>query len=154
MNLGIYEDVSTLLKDKSSWLIAVHCSNHHIELPVKDTFENIFFEEIDKMLVFLSYSYQKNSKRLRDLQELGRALRETITKPIKATGIRWMTYHYNAIKAILKYYGTYMTHLEEIANLFFLFNWDSLNARLNSHCRAWSYKKKKHKKIKAYRKSV
>ena len=34
------------------------------------------------------------------------------------------------------------------------FNWDSLHARLNSHYKAWSYKKKKHKKIKAYRKSV
>ena len=27
------------------------------------------------------------------------------------------------------------------------FNWDSLNARLNSHHKEWSYKKKKHKKI-------
>ena len=26
------------------------------------------------------------------------------------------------------------------------FNWDSLHARLNSHYKAWSYKKKKHKK--------
>ena len=31
---------------------------------------------------------------------------------------------------------------------------DSLHARLNSHFKAWSYKKKKHKKITAYRKSV
>ena len=39
--------------------------------------------------------------------------------------------------------------------LFFLFfNWDLLHARLNSHCKAWSYKKRKHKKIKTYRKSV
>ena len=30
---------------------------------------------------------------------------------------------------------------------------DSLHARINSHYRAWSYKKKKYKKIKAYRKS-
>ena len=37
---------------------------------------------------------------------------------------------------------------------FFLFNWDSLHARLNSHYETWSYKKKKHKKITAYRKSV
>ena len=29
--------------------------------------------------------------------------------------------------------------------LFFFFNWDSLHARLNSHYKAWSYKKK-HKK--------
>ena len=36
---------------------------------------------------------------------------------------------------------------------FFIY-WDSLHARLNSHYKAWSYKKKKHKKIRAYRKSV
>ena len=35
-----------------------------------------------------------------------------------------------------------------------LFNWDSLHARLNSHRKAWSYKKKNHKKIKPHRKSV
>ena len=30
---------------------------------------------------------------------------------------------------------------------FFLFlNWDSIYARLNSHYKAWNYKKKKHKK--------
>ena len=34
------------------------------------------------------------------------------------------------------------------------FSWDSLHTRLNSYYEAWSYKKKKHKKIKAYRKSV
>ena len=38
--------------------------------------------------------------------------------------------------------------------IFFFFNWDSLHARLNSHYKAWSYKKKKHKKITAHRKSV
>ena len=34
------------------------------------------------------------------------------------------------------------------------FNRDSLHARLNSHYKTWSYKKKKHKKIKAYKKSL
>ena len=34
------------------------------------------------------------------------------------------------------------------------FDWDSLHARLNSRYEAWSYNKKKHKKIKACRKSV
>ena len=36
----------------------------------------------------------------------------------------------------------------------FFFNWDSLHARLNSYFKTWSYKKKKHKEIKAYRKSL
>ena len=35
---------------------------------------------------------------------------------------------------------------------FIFFNWDSIHARLNSHNEAWGYKKKKHKKTKAYRK--
>ena len=36
----------------------------------------------------------------------------------------------------------------------FFFNWYSLHARLNSHGEAWSCKKRKHKKVKAYRKSI
>ena len=35
-----------------------------------------------------------------------------------------------------------------------IFNLGSLHARLKSHYEAWSYKKNRHKKIKAYRKSV
>ena len=42
----------------------------------------------------------------------------------------------------------------KFAMAIFFFNSDSLHARLNNHCEEWSYKKKKHKKIKAYRKSV
>ena len=34
------------------------------------------------------------------------------------------------------------------------FNWHSLHARLNSHYKAWSCKKKKHKKIKVYRENL
>ena len=34
------------------------------------------------------------------------------------------------------------------------FNWDSLHARLNSHCKAWRYNKKKDKNIKPYMKYV
>ena len=36
----------------------------------------------------------------------------------------------------------------------FIFNWDSLHARLNSHDGVWRYKKKKHNQITARRKSV
>ena len=36
----------------------------------------------------------------------------------------------------------------------FFLNCNSLHAMLNSHYEAWSYKKKKHEKIKAYTKSA
>ena len=52
-------------------------------------------------------------------------------------------------------------HISKIQDIFitkqtfryFFLNWDSLHAMLDSH-KAWSYKKKKQKKIKAYTKSV
>ena len=44
----------------------------------------------------------------------------------------------------------FMITLTEEKKIFL--NWDSLYARQNSHYEAWSYKKKKNKKIKAYRK--
>ena len=55
----------------------------------------------------------------------------------------------------LKYFYSEQT-LWQVSTLFcgFLLNWDSIYARLNSHYKAWSYKRKKHKKIKTYRKSV
>ena len=44
---------------------------------------------------------------------------------------------------------------QQVAQMKYIFlNWDSIHERLNSHCKAWSYKKKKHKRIKAYRKSL
>ena len=46
------------------------------------------------------------------------------------------------------------THI--LTDNFFLYkkNWDSLHPRLNTHCKAWSYKKKEHKEVKAYRKPL
>ena len=50
-------------------------------------------------------------------------------------------------KCKLQKKNTKYTFLFEII---FFFNWDSFHARLDSHYKAWwSYKKKKHKKIKA-----
>ena len=46
------------------------------------------------------------------------------------------------------------THVANDFFFLFLFNHDSLHARLNRHCEAWSYKKKEHKKITAYSKPV
>ena len=49
-----------------------------------------------------------------------------------------------------------MSELSEFTIIFFsfFFNWDSPHASLNSHYEAWSYKKKKTKKITGYGKSV
>ena len=55
-----------------------------------------------------------------------------------------------ALSTILPYDHRFQTYLF----VFFFFNWDSPHARLNSHYKAWSYKKESTKKITGYRKSV
>ena len=54
----------------------------------------------------------------------------------------------------LSYIQTLQTMEDPFGQANNFFNWDSLYAKLNSHFKAWSYTKKKHKKIKAYRKSI
>ena len=44
--------------------------------------------------------------------------------------------------------------LQLIWSEFSFFNWNSLHARPNSHYKIWSYKEKKNKKTKGYKKSV
>ena len=48
----------------------------------------------------------------------------------------------------------YADHATLYFLLFFIFNWDSPHAKLNSHYEVWSYKKKSTKNITGYRKSV
>ena len=48
----------------------------------------------------------------------------------------------------------YNGYERRLPSMVFFFNWYSLHAGLNSHYEAWSYKKRKHKKVKAYRKSI
>ena len=59
-------------------------------------------------------------------------------------------YTYETFEHFERAYG--LSILISLLKLFF--NWDLLHARLNSHYKAWSCKKKKQKKIKTYRKSL
>ena len=59
-----------------------------------------------------------------------------------------------SIKTICRMSIKILKSQTQAENVMLFFKWDSLHTRLNSHYKAWSYKKKKHKKIKAYRKSL
>ena len=76
-----------------------------------------------------------------------------------------LTHHQNVASLILFYRYYFVRCSPELAQLVplcysrgrctcFFFFLISLYARLNSHYETWSYKKKKHKKIKIYRKLV
>ena len=69
----------------------------------------------------------------------------------------FLCYFLLSIFSILLFFSTLLSIPCSVFSLclfFFFFNWDSLHARLNNYYETWSYKKKKHKKIKIHRKSV
>ena len=62
---------------------------------------------------------------------------------------------FNNKNPLAVFYGFFQYFLFLLQNdFFYFFFYFFLIARLNSHYKAWSYKKKKHKKITSYRKSV
>ena len=60
--------------------------------------------------------YEKNPQRLQGLKELSVAYEESILKPTKATGTRWLEHKYSALKIALENFGAYITHLEDLVH--------------------------------------
>ena len=57
VNMGIHQRLLTLIKREAPWLSLVHCSNHRVELAIKDSFANFSFTIVDELLMELYYLY-------------------------------------------------------------------------------------------------
>ena len=115
VNTGVHRGLGAKIRELAPWLTVVHCFNHRLELAVKDTFKGTFFDEIDTMLLKLYYLYKKSAKRTRELQAFGEIYDKVITKPVKASGTRWVAHKVNAMEIVLKNYGIFIAHLESLA---------------------------------------
>ncbi len=92
------------------WYLA-HC----LELAVKDAFNNTAFNHIDDMLLKLYYLYEKSPKKCCQLKDIINDLRECLafddfgTRPVRASGSRWIAHKWNAMKRILSKYVHILT---------------------------------------------
>lgn len=116
VNTGIHNGLGVKMKSHASWLTLVHCFNHNLELAVKDTFDKTFFKDIDQMLLKLFYLYRKSSKRLRELKVFGEIYDQSVPKPYKSYGTRWIAHKIKAMETVLDNYGIYIKHLESLAH--------------------------------------
>ena len=87
-----------------------------MELALKDAFHTLPFGDIDDMLMKLCYLYEKSPKQHRELKELPEAYANSIPKPSKAHGTRWIEHKYSAMEKLLENYGGYMVHLESLSH--------------------------------------
>ena len=115
VNTGIHNGLGVKMRELAAWLSTIHCFNHSLELAVKDTFSTTFFKEDDNMLLKLFYLHQKSPNRLRGLKMFGEMYDQSIPKPYKSYGTRWIAHKVKAMKTVLNNYGIYIKHLESLA---------------------------------------
>ena len=95
-----------------AWLL---CLNHRLELGVKGAFTKTYIDEISAMLVNLYYVYKNSPKRLRELKSIGEVMEESVNKPRKAQGTRWLQHKSRALHTLLSGYPVITAHLEAMA---------------------------------------
>ena len=115
VNTGIHNGLGAKMQAHAEWLTIIHCFNHNLELAVKDAFDKTFFKEIDNMLLKLFYLYRKSPKRLRELKKFEEIYDDSIPKPYKSYGTRWIAHKIKAMEIVLNNYGVYIQHLESLA---------------------------------------
>ena len=115
VNTGIHSGLGVKFNESAPWITLVHSFNHRLELAVKDTFDNTFFKDIDTMLLKLYCLYRKSPKRLRELKSFSQMYENTIPKPYKSCGTRWIYHKLKSVEIVLRNYGSFMQHLESLA---------------------------------------
>ena len=84
---------------------------------MKDALKGTTLDHIDDMFLCRYYIYEKSPKKCRELEEVIRDLQQFIqfedsgTKPVRASGSRWVSHKLSAMKRILSKYGAYSSHL-------------------------------------------
>ena len=109
VNTGIHNTLGVEMKADAPSLSVTHWFNH--KLSVKDSVDKIFFKEVDNLLLKLHFLYHKSSKHLRQLNIFEEICDQSIPKPYKTYGTRWITHKIKAIEIVLNNNGTYSKHL-------------------------------------------
>ncbi len=100
-----------LVEAEHSWVFWMWCLAHCLELAVKNALKGTAFDAIDDMLLKLYYLYEKSPKKCRVLDEAISDLKNCITfddggsRPIRASGSRWVSHKLNAMRRVLSKYG-------------------------------------------------
>ena len=114
VNFGTKSGLLTRLDADRGWLINIHCSNHRIELAVKDAFKNSVFVEIDNLYNSL-FKLLKNSGKIKsEMKIAAEALNiQHYTLP-KLTGTRFVGHRISALRVLLDMWPAIITALQNV----------------------------------------
>ena len=112
VNTGILKGLRAKIKKEADWLQLVHCFNHRLELALKDAFSNSAFKAVEEFFNEIYSLYQTSPKIYHELQGIAEAYGETIPKPTKTYGMRWIDHKLQAMRIGLGHYGPLIRHIK------------------------------------------
>ena len=102
-------------------MICFWCLSHRLELSIKDAHGGSLFGLIDEFLLQIYYVNEKSPKKCKELEEivveLKGCLEPTVmpkeggTRPLRASGTRFVSYKVAALNRIIDRFGAYISHL-------------------------------------------
>lgn len=121
VNSGKEGGVQALFQEILEWIVFVWCHAHKLELALNDSLKNTF-KDVDNLLLRLYYLYEKSGKKLRELEEIHKLVRQCFefeegggVKPVRAIGTRWLAHKVAALERVYHRYGIYILQLENVS---------------------------------------
>ena len=94
--------VCTLFWGDCEWLMVIHCTNHWLELAMKDAFlADAAFKEVDKVLPEMYLVTRDSGKVKRLLKSIAMQLNVMYVAFVKSDGTCFQNHKYGAIKALI-----------------------------------------------------
>ena len=94
--------VCTLFREDREWLMVIHCTNHRLELAMRDAFSaDTAFKEVDKLLLEMYLITRDSGKVKRILKSIAMRLDVIYVAFVKSDGTRFQSHKCRAIKALL-----------------------------------------------------
>ena len=94
--------ICTLFWEDREWLIVIYCTNHRLELAIKDAFlADAAFKEVNKVLLEMYLITCNNGKVKRLLKSIAMRLDVMYVAFVKSDGPSFQNHKYRAIKALI-----------------------------------------------------
>ena len=120
-NIGSRSGLKGHLNKDIPWLIVSWCLTHRLELSVKDALKDTFLKQIDELLLQVYYVYEKSPKKCHELKDVIEDLKQCLTetempkkggtRPLRASGTRFIAHKVSALARLVDRYGAYLSHL-------------------------------------------
>ena len=115
VNFGRKSGLMTRLSTERPWLIKIHCSNHRIELAMKDAIKNSAFQKVDEFYINV-YNLLKNSGKIKsEIKVACEALNIQGYTLSKLIGPRFIGHRRSAFKKLLSIWPAIQAAFENVA---------------------------------------